>query len=401
MYPSNSSSTASSSGVTQLEFNQAMSDFKHMFPDMEEDIIEAILRANNGVVDTTIDQLLQINNETQEKKKRNKAVAAINNNEQHHQYNSNIFIDDGHLAAKTSNKDLNFHHHHPNNDQIDATSMSNSLLSSSLKNHRIISSDSLRYKYHWEPPLLGELSKDFLRIQLNETQRKLTNFNVNNEHTNLISSSFLQQKMEQNKRNRQITSMNDDPEMAQYLEDERFAILLQNEEFVRELRMNQDFMSTLDADNNSSGGHYSGSSIPSSNTTAGGVADLTQASNFLDSDAIFKERLRNMGKLSKKKFTQIARLFSGRMRKNFKQLDNGGSGGSGGTISTGTNRENQYFYQDLNNENYEDTTALPSSSSSTSTNNDHQQHNHQQQQHHNHHQHHHHHHHNHQDHSKI
>ena len=50
-----------------------------MFPDMEEDVIEAILRANNGVVDTTIDQLLQINNETQEKKKRNKAAAAINN----------------------------------------------------------------------------------------------------------------------------------------------------------------------------------------------------------------------------------------------------------------------------------------------------------------------------------
>ena len=82
MYPSNSSSTSSSSGVTQLEFNQAMSDFKHMFPDMEEDIIEAILRANNGVVDTTIDQLLQINNETQEKKKRNKTAAAINNVEQ-------------------------------------------------------------------------------------------------------------------------------------------------------------------------------------------------------------------------------------------------------------------------------------------------------------------------------
>ena len=95
------------------------------------------------------------------------------------------------MAAKTPNKDLNFHHHHhPNNDQIDATLMLNSL---PLKNHPRISSDSLRYKYHWQPPILGELSKDFLRIQLNETQKKLTNFNVNNEHTNLISSSFLQQ----------------------------------------------------------------------------------------------------------------------------------------------------------------------------------------------------------------
>ncbi|KAH7640308.1 cue domain-containing protein 1-like protein [Dermatophagoides farinae] len=318
MYPANSS------GVTQLEFNQAMSDFKHMFPDMEEDVIEAILRANNGVVDATIDQLLQINNESQEKKKRNKA--AMNNKNNEHHYNSNIFIDDGQSAMmnpKSYSKDLNF----VLGDQTDAA------MSSSLLKNQIISQDSLRYKYRWEPPVLGELSADFLRITLNDTQRKLTNFNANNEHANMMSSSFLQQKMEENKRNRQITLMNDDPEMAQYLEDERFAILLQNEEFVRELRMNHDFMSTLESDNN----QYSYGSTTGS--------DSTQASNFLDSDAIFKERLRNMGKLSKKKFTQIARLFSGRMRKNFKQLDNHpGSGGGVVHAITGTRncRQPQY-----------------------------------------------------------
>lgn len=61
--------------------------------------------------------------------------------------------------------------------------------------------------------------------------------------------------MEENERNRQITSLNDDPELAQFLEDERFAILLQNEEFVRELRLNQDFMSTLESDNNYTPGY--------------------------------------------------------------------------------------------------------------------------------------------------
>ena len=44
--------------ATQLEFTQAMADFKIMFPDMEVDVIEAVLRSNNGAVDTTIDQLL-------------------------------------------------------------------------------------------------------------------------------------------------------------------------------------------------------------------------------------------------------------------------------------------------------------------------------------------------------
>lgn len=66
------------------------------------------------------------------------------------------------------------------------------------------------------------------------------------------------------------------------------------------------------------------------------VADGAGTSNnFADSDAAFKEKLRNMGKVSKKKFTQLARLFSGRTKKNFKQLDDS------------TSRD-PYMYEDLN-----------------------------------------------------
>jgi hypothetical protein len=43
-----------------LDFYQAMGDFKSMFPGMDEEIIEAVLRANNGAVDATIDQLLSM-----------------------------------------------------------------------------------------------------------------------------------------------------------------------------------------------------------------------------------------------------------------------------------------------------------------------------------------------------
>lgn len=49
----------------QLEFAQAMSDFKTMFPDMERDVIEAVLRANQGAVDATIDQLLAMSVDNQ------------------------------------------------------------------------------------------------------------------------------------------------------------------------------------------------------------------------------------------------------------------------------------------------------------------------------------------------
>ncbi len=42
----------------QLDFNKAMSDFKVMFPTFDYEVIEMVLRANNGLVDATVDQLL-------------------------------------------------------------------------------------------------------------------------------------------------------------------------------------------------------------------------------------------------------------------------------------------------------------------------------------------------------
>ena len=49
----------------QLEFAQAMTDFKNMFPEMDRDVIEAVLRANQGAVDATIDQLLAMSTDNQ------------------------------------------------------------------------------------------------------------------------------------------------------------------------------------------------------------------------------------------------------------------------------------------------------------------------------------------------
>ena len=51
----------------QLEFAQAMADFKNMFPEMDRDVIEAVLRANQGAVDATIDQLLAMSTDNQVK----------------------------------------------------------------------------------------------------------------------------------------------------------------------------------------------------------------------------------------------------------------------------------------------------------------------------------------------
>lgn len=49
----------------QLEFSQAMADFKKMFPDIDREVIEAVLRANLGAVDQTIEQLLAMSTDNQ------------------------------------------------------------------------------------------------------------------------------------------------------------------------------------------------------------------------------------------------------------------------------------------------------------------------------------------------
>ena len=56
---------------------------------------------------------------------------------------------------------------------------------------------------------------------------------------------MLDERLKENERRRKRTSMEVDPELTQYLEDERLAIALQNSEFLQELRGNEDFMKTL------------------------------------------------------------------------------------------------------------------------------------------------------------
>lgn len=64
--------------VTQLEFRQAMRDFRSMFPEMEPSVIEAVLRANGGGVDATIDQLLAMATDNDNERLRTELEATEN-----------------------------------------------------------------------------------------------------------------------------------------------------------------------------------------------------------------------------------------------------------------------------------------------------------------------------------
>lgn len=67
--------------------------------------------------------------------------------------------------------------------------------------------------------------------------------------------------------------------------DEQFAMMLQNEEFMNELRWNQEFMCALEHEQKGK-------------------------TRNEDADAVFAERLKHMGKKSRKKFLQLARVFT-------------------------------------------------------------------------------------------
>ncbi|XP_017888894.1 CUE domain-containing protein 1 [Ceratina calcarata] len=208
---------------TTLEFYQAMADFKNMFPQMDDDVIEAVLRSNQGAVDTTIDQLLTMSTDNENEKIRSE----IEQNEK------------SPGTSKTSQKTL------PNSN---------------------VSMKSIR---KWQPAFLGPLPDTFLRLPQQVTEDGL-------------ETSYLQD--------------------SSLLEDERIAMFLQNEEFMAELRWNEDFLSTLE------------------NDTKIQANEKCTGQNSNDDEDLFKERLKNMGKVSRRKFAQLTKVFTRSKKRGGRQL---------------------------------------------------------------------------------
>jgi len=130
-------------------------------------IYQAVLRSNQGAVNTTIDQLLTMSTDNENEKIRSEL-------EQKEEVTK---LSD---TAKSPRKDLN---------------------------------KSLKTVNKWQPPLLGPLPDTFLRLPQQTSDDN-------------IDSAYSQE--------------------SSMLEDERIAMFLQNEEFMAELRWNEDFMSTLE-----------------------------------------------------------------------------------------------------------------------------------------------------------
>lgn len=253
----------------QLEFAQAMSDFKTMFPDMDRDVIEAVLRANQGAVDATIDQLLAMSTDNQNEKLRNEMdkpsdVSATGGTPAVRSLPKNV-VDSVQLIDTSDGSEpplLNLLPPTSSQTQASNTGASPKQKSSLARQqppHTQHGTPSKRngQQRRWNPPLLGPLPPGFLRIQ--PADRPAGEFD---------------------------------------LPDEQFALMLQNEEFMNELRWNQEFMTALEKEQQ----------------------DKARG----EDDAAFKERLKHMGKVSRKKFLQMARVFTWQRNKKVtsaKQID--------------------------------------------------------------------------------
>ncbi|XP_037938733.1 CUE domain-containing protein 1 isoform X2 [Teleopsis dalmanni] len=278
----------------QLEFAQAMTDFKTMFPDMDHEVIEAVLRANQGAVDATIDQLLAMSTDTQNEKLRNELDGSIAPQQSlinlidtdYEKQRNRLNITQPATAQLIDTTDgNNFAAHNPINTPAAAANavllnLSNSGPNSS-PHHNTGASPKQRPQQNnlqknilsgtaaptthtnvgrrWNPPILGPLPAGFLRIAPSVTHDAGRDFD---------------------------------------LPDEQFAMMLQNEEFMNQLRWNQEFMNALEKEQS-------------------GKAKT-------EDDAAFKERLKHMGKVSRKKFLQMARVFTWQRNKKVttaKQID--------------------------------------------------------------------------------
>ena len=202
-----------------LNFYQAMSDFQTMFPHIEKDVIEAVLRANDGVVQTTIDQLLELSQTAEDESP----------TEDHHHppgyHESPNFTDDlppsydeveNEILSEFAREAQEFESR-----RLSCTSPALDI-NSSIRDHRT---------RRWNPPMVGDLPPDFLRIPDDQPMIDASD-----------GLSAAAGGLTEPSRDGFLT----DKDLDQFLEDEKLAMFLQNEEFMRQLRHDPDFLMSLE-----------------------------------------------------------------------------------------------------------------------------------------------------------
>ncbi|XP_061683393.1 CUE domain-containing protein 1b isoform X3 [Syngnathoides biaculeatus] len=301
--------------VRRLEFNQAMEDFKVMFPTMDYEVIECVLRSNNGAVDATIDQLLQMSIDGQTSEESSDSDDSIPPVILERTLEPDSSDEEPPPIYSPPTYEMHiFDRKYPGAPptpppRFDTQPSSGPKQVKSLRN--------------WNPPLLGNLPDNFLRIlpQQLEHIKQSTQVNFSNLGSSLSSSSvsLSHWTAQSSSQSRDVhttgspvlmaRATEQDKKLKQYLEDERIALFLQNEEFMRELQRNREFLISLERD------RLKYESKKSKYTHSSSLANCTESfsvpsSETVSEDALFRDKLKHMGKSTRKKLLEIARTFS-------------------------------------------------------------------------------------------
>uniref|UniRef100_A0A8C7KP98 CUE domain containing 1a n=1 Tax=Oncorhynchus kisutch TaxID=8019 RepID=A0A8C7KP98_ONCKI len=247
--------------VRRLEFNQAMEDFRTMFPSMEQEVIECVLRANHGAVDSTIDQLLQMSLD---------GHGSIDSSDSEDSLPPEIL--ERTLEPDSSDEeplpvysppsyDMHIYDRKYPDEVLPTASPPPSFDASQTPPCQPppcppppASQWQVGSYRNWNPPLLGNLPDDFLRIlpqQLDSLPCSYTSL-MQSSLTQPSSSSSLSSMTQQvqpgagARAGQNGMETEQERKLKQYLGDERIALFLQNEEFMRELQRNREFLIALE-----------------------------------------------------------------------------------------------------------------------------------------------------------
>ncbi|MGH0181702.1 UNVERIFIED_CONTAM: hypothetical protein FKN15_007549 [Acipenser sinensis] len=169
-----------------------------------------------------------------------------------------------------------------------------------------------RYR-DWNPPLLGSLPDDFLRIL--PQQRGSVQNSQSSQPQVPGAGSRVTAAARGGAQASQGVATEQERKLKQYLDDERIALFLQNEEFMRELQRNREFLLALEKDRlkyESKKSKSSHTSASLENSTAGDHSSPgpVETCSTVSDDAMFRDKLKHMGKSTRKKLFEIARSFS-------------------------------------------------------------------------------------------
>ncbi|XP_064831182.1 CUE domain-containing protein 1-like isoform X2 [Oncorhynchus masou masou] len=313
--------------VRRLEFNQAMEDFKIMFPTMDYEVIECVLRSNNGAVDATIDQLLQMSIDGEGSDDSSDSDDSIPPEILERSLEPDSSDEEPPPIYSPPTYDMHIY----DRKYPEAPPTPPPRFEAQLPpGHR-----QVRSYRNWNPPLLGNLPDDFLRIlpqQLDSIQGSQSSLSEPSSSSSL--SSIVQQT------NQGVSKpgtggalgapggpggmagvvTEQERKLKQYLDDERIALFLQNEEFMRELQRNREFLVALERDRlkyESKKFKSNHSSSYMENSTAGEhcASRSMEACTAVSDDAMFRDKLKHMGKSTRKKLFEIARSFSDKTKR--------------------------------------------------------------------------------------